>query len=753
HSSASRNDFNELLDSNAIDSHFQFYGTNRLSHFNPLNLDLERFIYFTGTSAGISATDLDHSATYSTTNDGFIYRNLTGGTDTLRPGSYLALLPRPSTSIGGKIGNDFSEQRISEPIIGSSQLGNGTPTIYPHASTSHMVLSTDRPPAWSTTGPSTDSTEYDGTEVGIGMNVSEPSPTGASYYTEPDTDETSGSNGIFRGWSGYSAPLDEPFDRQSGVPLENIDFREGTIDTYRTIFLQRLADPTRDWNQDTNPYITIDYMPVDLHVFDGENDDSVADPDLPGTSTLNFQSRAKGAISSGRRISNLFVNYSEPPATSTLPDSPADHYQENSLQHSFGYWNVTPANIYAGVVNSVWNNEMIHGSPTIIYDGTPMEPFTTPAWNSRPYNSIAELLMVPASSPGRFTSEFSTLNYDGLPTSNPTDVNEDAHVTEGYRGFYGYTLPFYDSTLTNPGDLSSSNLARRRANFARIFDYVEVPSPFVGTQKWFNHVRFQGTYPGQTTGDEYLPRFEPPFNKISNFRDPGKINLNTIDISGNTTWNALFKGNSGVSSRSGRYWDAFRDDLASSGLFPDHYPTHFRTPYGGVAAGSLLPLAANQNSGVDTSETEADHSILRSKIVDSDGSRKEPLFAQQNESGNLPDSYNDSTRNSFFFYDPLQRTANLTTGQSNVYAIWVTVGFFEVDPVTGTIGREIGSDGGEQKRHRGFYMVDRSRPVLFQPGRVDRNTGPGENFRWDRSRPAGEDHNLENLFLIRRYIQ
>ena len=56
--------------------------------------------------------------------------------------------------------------------------------------------------------------------------------------------------------------------------------------------------------------------------------------------------------------------------------------------------------------------------------------------------------------------------------------------------------------------------------------------------------------------------------------------------------------------------------------------------------------------------------------------------------------------------------------------MWITIGHFEVDPVNVdaahpdgyALGQEVGADSGSIARHRGFYIIDRSVPVGFQPG-------------------------------------
>jgi len=108
----------------------------------------------------------------------------------------------------------------------------------------------------------------------------------------------------------------------------------------------------------------------------------------------------------------------------------------------------------------------------------------------------------------------------------------------------------------------------------------------------------------------------------------------------------------------------------------------------------------------------------------------------------------NTARNPYFRYQNLQRMSNAVTTRSNVYAVWITVGYFEVSRApnkpSGTepdftiypdglqLGAELGSDSGNVKRHRGFYIFDRSIPVGFEPGK---------------------DHNIENGVLLRRFIE
>jgi hypothetical protein len=92
----------------------------------------------------------------------------------------------------------------------------------------------------------------------------------------------------------------------------------------------------------------------------------------------------------------------------------------------------------------------------------------------------------------------------------------------------------------------------------------------------------------------------------------------------------------------------------------------------------------------------------------------------------------------------MMRLNNLVTTNSNVFAVWVTVGYFELEP-NGTpmqidlahpdgyrLSQELGVDSGEVKRHRAFFYIDRSIPAAFEPGK---------------------DHNVERTILLRRYLE
>jgi hypothetical protein len=170
-------------------------------------------------------------------------------------------------------------------------------------------------------------------------------------------------------------------------------------------------------------------------------------------------------------------------------------------------------------------------------------------------------------------------------------------------------------------------------------------------------------------------------------------------------------------------------------------------PFRNAGSSDYVPLAAmHKNRPVSAS-------LLRGDSATPDTSAT-PLFAP-----GYTDAYRNSNRNAYFEYQGLQHLSNLVTTTSNVYAVWITVGYFEVHnrpyrahPPVGlgsptpwtdaeyaavypdgyALGDELGSDTGDLKRHRAFYIFDRSIPVGFQ---------------------RGEDMNTGNCVLIKRFIE
>ena len=150
----------------------------------------------------------------------------------------------------------------------------------------------------------------------------------------------------------------------------------------------------------------------------------------------------------------------------------------------------------------------------------------------------------------------------------------------------------------------------------------------------------------------------------------------------------------------------------------------FGNPYRPSHANNLVPPGAN--AVVDP----ADCGLFRKKKnVD------RPLLDYD---PNPPPAHGDTNRAAYFRNDMRQRLGNLVTSRSSVFAVWVTVGYFQVNaagslkPGASGKGIEAGADSGTMRRNRGFFLVDRSIPVAFEPGK---------------------NHNVERAILVKSIIE
>jgi hypothetical protein len=296
-------------------------------------------------------------------------------------------------------------------------------------------------------------------------------------------------------------------------------------------------------------------------------------------------------------------------------------------------------------------------------------------------------MLVPAGMQSRLPYEVTGL----LTVLNATQSIYD--FTTEPRLPYGHLLNFYQ----NENTLSSG--AVKVAHYYRIFDFVEVPSRFVGTASWFD--------PTNT-----LPTYHPPFNYLSRFRDPGLININTMPGSMLTTPTRISNSWAGLTANTFTTWVNMETQRRGT---VDTYGRHgnpFRGCWADATTSNVkLTLLRNETSAVNTA----------------------PLLTRQlvGGGGTAPGNHNAFLLHPYFFLQGIHRLANLTTTRSNVYAIWITVGYFEVN-AAGNPVTELNLETGENRRHRGFFIVDRSIPVAYQ---------------------RGVNHNVDKTILLRRYIE
>jgi hypothetical protein len=524
----------------------------------------------------------------------------------------------------------------------------------------------------------------------------------------------------------YSPAFDTPLDVQTGTWNPQLN---GTYGNFRTVLLQRLADPTREWDKDWNPYITVDRASLDVTTFNGVTSD--VDPNV-GSSKVNFQTFERGGSNqvlvnadatmawdgtgspdtkrmlwpfTQPRAMSLFTGANNSPAEATV-----NHFFPRQLYHTLGTLNSRYYPIKAGT-------SPYGGAPDASPSGMPPMgmAFPWPAFNNRPFMNSMELLLVPA-----------TNQYGLLANFNVRDASKNEYDNASFGAPYGQLLNFFQSpsaTLAGP-------------QFNRIFDFVNVPSPYVQAELYYNSTPFQTGSPAyiDSTKPWTTPAYSyrPPFHKLSRFRDAGRVNINTVFDDTTSTpqdgiLQALFRGNPSMDSGSADTAHKTLGTTLISNLrlsrqastaavytIDKTVPSIFNNPFRSQDASDLVP-------GSSTNPPSVTAGFLRpsTAVPVAAPSTDPPLFAYDSKGTGY--DHEDTDRNPYFRYQRFQKIGNLLSTQSNCYAVWITIGYFEVEPYTGaadaahpdgySLAQEVGSDAGR------FTFSTAPSPSAFSPAR------------------------------------
>jgi|GEM_PF-6489521 len=689
------------------------------------------------------------------------------GSISLRPNEYLVIGPRELTFLGSQVGQ-FGKPAgpkidLRNPITNPDFI---VPADYQIGQPRVMIAASEGPSGWP------DAATWLGSSIfGIGINVSE--PLRDNYYQQPtfdnDTDPEfqlpSGGDYLKDAYGTLSSrtfpdDLEEPISPKESMPIS----RDGLVGTgvaplYRSVFLQRVADPIRDYDPVTNPYITVDWSMIDLKVFNGESEDGkmeedYANPDqYPKFTPLPLKPTVKGFASRQWMVpfSGTLPNVRERHGAWRTDGSDIDNPVETNRQdtdiindpmyfqpdidfgtnpafkeypvHTLGRLNTAtepttmiPANVT--VISAIEEelgvevNNIYLGMPSHRGMAAPRDipyPFLHLPWNDAPLANPYEILQVPASSPGRLGIEFADKGITSVPYPY-------AASSLGTDARFGHLFNFFAEN-----DLTKTPPRNNSLNLVKLLNYVGIPSRFLGTRDWYD----------LNTANPY---------SISRFREPGKINVNTMT---EPAFLALMGGRTPIS------YSDFNDERDVR-------------PFRGSADSWLLTPGSLYDSPVEATMLRLWNSSTSSTFY--------PLFA--GDSTTDPRGRGANTYNAL---EGLQRLSSMTTTTSNVFAVWVTIGYFEVEkldveggrydtdttPNDGVIkielpsgitynlptdrsqfyavypdgymiGRELGSDTGDITRHRAFYLIDRSIPFGYQ---------------------RGHKLNAEDTILLRKFIE
>ena len=510
----------------------------------------------------------------------------------------------------------------------------------------------------------------------------------------------------------------------------------GTHENFAILHLQRLADPDKPWNSTTNPYITVDSMPVDLTVVNtntaGANHDEPGLTGSPPLSWLKMQKRYRyKAVQRGgqtpnatperdiwsRRVNETATNL----ASGTTVISGSSPYLTSGLAtrtSGSSAINLTPPSpVLISSTTPVLTGTTDHtlreyaaqterdSRPARFEKGANKPPlFPCLAWPNQPFGSVVDLTLVPVTSPFDLTGRHST-NAQGSPSQK------------------WFHLPrFFEAAVPEaPWDALAGRSATSKAS---LFDFVHVPSPYAAIYT---------TIEPTTTGSAALAALGLdvfPINQISNFREPGRVNVNTIPD--HRVWRALF----GAVNTKGVNGDP--DNPDDPQLFPPgEADGRDRLPGWTVGLFSQPSTPAQQimnffraipSKGTAAPRTPPADGGFLDEFVNEDGNANGILDAGEDSNGNSGLDFNNHRNTNLhacFRYQTMRQLSNVTTTRSHVYGVWITIAYMDGPSSSATEVQPIA-------RNRAFYIFDRSIPVAYE---------------------QGKDHNVRDAILLRRIIQ
>jgi hypothetical protein len=447
-----------------------------------------------------------------------------------------------------------------------------------------MICSTTAPAGWDVAFPGAVGGPFAGLGA-VGINISYPRPNATPAYWAParapttqlNTADLAGTRADSTpgfgtattppdSWMDVSTPTatlpDTPYDMinplmttTGALPATDDLLKETrTLPNVRAAYLQRLADPEFAYDPVTNPYITVDWMSIDLTIFNGEA--PRVSPVVPAA-PVQMQSRYKdgGLALSTDLAPNHGISYYSPmtapvrttptqlglPTTIMVPGigTPVDPTSYCMIQLGFdrpsyvgagvgssattlGYCNVgypstaptTPAMTSIQMDIATFGDFDGFGPPLTNpvplpalypYQGAPAR-IANVTWFNRPFASPYEIMMVPLTSPGQFGLNYSAYtsvqnreNSGFIPsyqTSNAWSTNLPAVDPAGLSSYWG-----------KPAGIAASET--RLADWPLLLEFLETQPGFVDANYHYDRVTINNLGTANALSTRFLNSFIP----------------------------------------------------------------------------------------------------------------------------------------------------------------------------------------------------------------------------------------------------
>jgi hypothetical protein len=404
----------------------------------------------------------------------------------------------------------------------------------------------------------------------------------------------------------------------------------GAPDRKATIYLERLTDPT------ATPDVTKPDWTQDPAVT-APKDITDADGQLTRMAVYRVVDQQEVTV----------VNRAPDPATGQVPPGKGPMRTHRMMD--------APADTF-------WkqNTAVTATAPPLRIDGDwPLDP-NKPAkwffWPNRPFVASPEILFV-----------------HGLDSQN---------LLKSYSDPLPLLAPHPDTTNWTWGPSILRNL-----KYPPLFDAVHVPTRFAG---------IHGTTAdpsGNLATLAGIDQVTTPVNQLSGFREPGRVNLNTVTA--DDVWNAVVAG-----------------------------------PLVKPADGAPDPVETRSNAALNTTPARTTGGLFALTGVQPAAGAPQPMPKTDKTDANAVLKPAIDLNPSQAIYTA-SRLANTTTTKSHLFGVWITLReAMAPAPLPGQ--PVVPADPDSVRYHRAFYVIDRSIPVAHEPGR---------------------DHNVWDAVLLRRIVE
>ncbi len=383
----------------------------------------------------------------------------------------------------------------------------------------------------------------------------------------------------------------------------------------------------------------------------------------------------------------------------------------------------------------------------------------------------------------------STMTPAILPPSLPTAMNGSLYGTgiPAERPFRSLSYPDINYTIMRPAALPPSPYTDPIWNPLATTTALGVTTYYAGDPGSRNSTLFvgypTGTYPGTPPGGSiasawttYDPVYPPAIPARRLFQVPDSYKGGTVALAGlgtapvtvanevtGTTYQTLVDGPSNASDTG----DPFINNLLPIGVSGTNVPSYATGSFqpiqvtNPIAGTTYFAMLQNSSTGLAASAlTGANNNVglywpgrYAANLYDGTTTTVGATFnvplpasttsppaatatnitsphlgsnASTGTGGALGNA--DMREHPYWRTEQLQRMMNLTTPRTHQYAVWMTIGFFEVkrqgdqgmfvfDPrlAFDILGPEIGAANGKSTRYRGFFLVDRLKLTGFNP--------------------------------------